>query len=65
MKDTGISEESRSSIPLCVDLDGTLIRTDILWESVIQLWRSPAVALRALLTLIRDGKAAFKAVLAE
>lgn len=52
-------------IPLCVDLDETLIRTDILWESVIQLWRSPVVALRALLALMLHGKAAFKAVLAE
>jgi 4-hydroxybenzoate polyprenyltransferase/phosphoserine phosphatase len=26
-------------VPLCVDLDGTLIRTDLLWESVVRLLR--------------------------
>jgi 4-hydroxybenzoate polyprenyltransferase len=25
------------AVPLCVDLDGTLVRTDLLWESVAQL----------------------------
>ena len=24
-------------VPLCVDLDGTLIKTDVLWESLILL----------------------------
>lgn len=43
----------------------TLVRTDILWESVVQLWRSPAVAVRAMLALLLRGKAAFKTVLAE
>ena len=51
-------------VPLCVDLDGTLIRTDILWESFVALWRRPIVALRALFTLSLHGKAAFKALLA-
>lgn len=54
-----------SLVPLCVDLDDTLIRTDMLWESVVQLWRSPVLALRALLALLSHGKAAFKTVLAE
>ncbi len=52
-------------VPLCVDLDGTLIRTDILWESAVQLWRSPVVAMRALTALLLHGKASFKSVLAE
>lgn len=52
-------------VPLCVDLDETLIRTDILWESVVQLWRHPLVALRAAVALILHGKAEFKAVLAK
>ncbi len=26
-----------SAVPLCVDLDGTLIRTDLLWESLVRL----------------------------
>jgi 4-hydroxybenzoate polyprenyltransferase/phosphoserine phosphatase len=52
-------------VALCVDLDGTLIRTDLLWESVIQLWRRPVVALRAVSVLLLHGKAAVKKVLAE
>ena len=28
-----------NTIPLCVDLDGTLIRTDLLWESMVRLLR--------------------------
>ena len=27
----------RLDVPLCVDLDGTLIKTDLLWESLVQL----------------------------
>ena len=26
-------------VPLCVDLDGTLIKTDLLWESLARLLR--------------------------
>ena len=51
-------------VPLCVDLDGTLILSDVLWESIVQLWNKPATALRALWAL-RRGKAALKSVLAE
>jgi 4-hydroxybenzoate polyprenyltransferase len=50
--------------PLCVDLDGTLIRSDILWESIIPVMKKPAVGLRALCAL-RHGKAAMKSVLAN
>ncbi len=28
-----------SQVPLCVDLDGTLIKTDLLWESLARLLR--------------------------
>lgn len=49
---------------MCVDLDGTLLRTDLLWESLFQASRRPAVLVRALLQLPR-GKAAFKTALAQ
>lgn len=51
-------------VPLCVDLDGTLILSDVLWESIVQLWSKPATAIRAAWAL-RHGKAAMKSVLAE
>src|SRR5580658_10129628 len=35
-----------AAVPLCVDMDGTLINTDVLWESIIRLVkRNPAYAL--------------------
>ena len=51
-------------VPLCVDLDGSLILSDVLWESVVKLWNKPAAALRAAWAL-RRGKAAMKSALAE
>lgn len=51
--------------PLYVDLDGTLIRTDLLWESLLSSARThPVAALRGLARL-RHGKAAMKCALAQ
>ena len=51
--------------PLVVDLDGTLIRSDLLVESFLSLaGADPRATLRALGAL-RGGKAAFKAALAD
>lgn len=62
---SGVAVRQDRLVPLCVDLDYTLIRSDILWESVVQLWRSPVALLRVLLALLSGGKAAFKTLLAE
>jgi 4-hydroxybenzoate polyprenyltransferase/phosphoserine phosphatase len=52
--------------PLVVDLDGTLIRSDILVESgFAYLKAAPHRCYEPLLWLIRDGKAALKARLAD
>lgn len=52
-------------LPLVVDFDGTLVRTDALHESLIQnLFRHPLRFAKAIFTLPK-GKAAFKAVMAE
>lgn len=61
----GQAPEASRDVPLVVDLDGTLIRSDLLWESLVlflkrhplQAWRLPAWLLR--------GKAGFKEALAE
>ena len=50
--------------PLCVDLDGTLVRTDTLYESLIAAAQKWPGFLRALAAL-PAGKARFKAVVAE
>jgi 4-hydroxybenzoate polyprenyltransferase/phosphoserine phosphatase len=51
--------------PLCVDLDGTLISSDLLWESAILLFRQhPLTALSLPLWLLK-GKAHLKEQLAQ
>ncbi len=52
-------------LPLCVDLDGTLVATDTLWEAALALLRTqPLRALRLPLWLA-GGRAALKRALAE
>ncbi len=53
-------------LPICVDLDGTLIRTDLLLESfVAAVQRRPSVLFLAFWWLLRSGKAVLKQRLAE
>jgi len=47
-------------IPLCVDLDGTLLRTDMLHESVLHWVRRNPLALARIPFLLRAGKARLK-----
>lgn len=47
--------------PLAVDLDGSLVRTDTLWETLFALLRNQPFALIAALFSLRHGRAAFKA----
>lgn len=47
-------------LPLCVDLDGTLIRTDLLWESLLLLVRQDFWALLLLPVWLLRGKAWLK-----
>ena len=59
------TESAALSRPLCVDLDGTLITTDTLWESVLGLFRRrPWVAVMLPLWLV-GGRARFKRLVAE
>lgn len=53
------------SHPLCVDLDGTLIRSDVLWESLIQLVKGNPFLLFMLPLWMLGGKARFKAMVAR
>lgn len=50
---------------IAVDLDGTLILTDILHESILQLLRLKPLAVFAFPVWLLGGKAAFKAKLAD
>lgn len=53
------------SPPLCVDLDGTLIKTDLLWESLIRLLKRSPWKLLLLPFWLLKGKAYLKHRLAE
>lgn len=51
--------------PLCVDLDGTLVATDTLWEGLLGIvLRNPLMVFAAFVWLLR-GKAALKFAVAE
>ena len=50
--------------PLCVDLDGTLIASDTLWESLLLLVRNHPLDLAKLPFWLMRGKAEFKSMLA-
>lgn len=47
--------------PLAVDLDGTLARTDTLWETLFVLAREQSLGLISALFSLRHGRAVFKA----
>ena len=54
-----------SQIPLVVDLDGTLINSDLLIESIFLLGSSTPLKLFAAAAKLPAGKAAFKAYIAD
>lgn len=53
------------AVPLFVDLDGTLLATDTLWESVLAVLRSQPSAVMLLPFWLWQGKACLKAELAK
>jgi uncharacterized membrane protein YfcA len=59
------TSKSAANVPLCVDLDGTLIRTDVLWESMIQWLRSNPSGVFSLLPWWSRGRAFLKRQIAE
>ena len=52
------------NVPLAVDLDGTLIRTDMMWESLAQLLRRNIFAIFQILFWWTRGRAYLKQKLA-
>jgi 4-hydroxybenzoate polyprenyltransferase/phosphoserine phosphatase len=51
--------------PLCVDLDGTLVKSDTLVDSLLALARTRPLRVFGLARRLLDGKAAFKSYVAE
>lgn len=65
MTEFSASKIPSASLPLVVDLDGTLIYTDMLWESVFQLLKSQPWAVFSLVLWLMQGKAVLKQQLAS
>jgi 4-hydroxybenzoate polyprenyltransferase len=59
------SQSTASHSVLCVDLDGTLLKTDLLWECIISLLKASPSALFGMPFWLLQGRARFKQKLAE
>jgi 4-hydroxybenzoate polyprenyltransferase/phosphoserine phosphatase len=57
-------DDRDAGLPLCVDCDGTLVRTDLLFESLLLLAKRSPLSLLLLPQWLLRGKAAFKAEVA-
>src|SRR5580700_9731948 len=60
-----VASNSEISVPLCVDLDGTLIRSDVLWESLILLLKRDPLYILAVPFWLLRGRAALKMEIAR
>jgi 4-hydroxybenzoate polyprenyltransferase len=58
------SPREHAALPLCVDLDGTLVATDTLWESALALLRTQPLRALALPLWLARGRPALKRALA-
>jgi len=59
------SGESGGEAPLFVDLDGTLVKSDLLIESILALVKSEPAACLSVIAWLRRGKAYLKSKIAE
>lgn len=55
----------RDPVPLCVDLDGTLVKTDTLWEAAIKLLKTKPWIFFNVAWALRTGLAPAKRVIAQ
>lgn len=60
-----IRVQDSKELPLAVDLDGTLISADLLWEGIFQLLKKNPLFLFMLPVWLMDGKARLKAEIAS
>jgi 4-hydroxybenzoate polyprenyltransferase/phosphoserine phosphatase len=60
-----LTEADGKSLPLCIDLDGTLLRTDSLHEGVLRAFKADPAGLLSALPLAFRSKAGFKRRIAE
>src|SRR5262249_26552240 len=62
---TRVPAPVKTQIPLCVDLDGTLVKSDTLHDSLLVFLRTHPGRVPALFAKLFQGKAAFKAYVAD
>lgn len=62
---TATDDAAKVGIPLCVDLDGTLIRSDLLVESALALLAHQPLAIFSMLAWLLRGKAHLKQQIAK
>jgi phosphoserine phosphatase len=55
-----VTDEGDLSIPLCVDLDGTLIVSDLLWEAQMQMLKHNPLSIVSMGWWVLRGRAALK-----
>lgn len=65
MADTATENAAKMGIPLCVDLDGTLIRSDLLIESALALLARHPLTIFSMLVWLLRGKAHLKREIAR
>jgi len=58
-------QTEKEQLPLCVDLDGTLVRSDVLLESSIALLRARPIYIFAMMSWLPLGRARFKDLIAQ
>ncbi|HET9183510.1 MAG TPA: UbiA family prenyltransferase [Candidatus Angelobacter sp.] len=58
-------EEGRAICPLCVDLDGTLLRSDLAWECILSILKSRPLLLLRMPWWLLQGRACLKQRLAQ
>src|SRR5687767_4993695 len=60
-----VTAEPSTPIPLCVDMDGTLFRSDALWEGVVGMLRQASPSVLATPLWLGRGKAYLKQRVAQ
>jgi 4-hydroxybenzoate polyprenyltransferase/phosphoserine phosphatase len=60
-----VAAADHAPIPLCIDLDGTLVRTDMLHETMLLLAKTSPLSLAALPRWLVGGRALLKHMIAE
>lgn len=63
--DIKLTSSKNENLPLCVDLDGTLVRTDLLFESMLALLKRNPLYLFMLLLWLMRGRAYLKRRVAQ